>query len=177
MNDKADIFVVGSTNGGLNWDGPYRVNSDSTTNDQWQPVIIVKPDGTKLFAGWYDRRNDANNSLIQIHGAFADLPLNTNSFATNLLISTAQFPPVFTGTNDILGAYDTAYPPHFDDCDSRCCGSYDGTYKAHMGDYDTAVSDNNYVYYTWSDKRNTSTNHAVTRNQADIRFIRVSWPR
>ena len=154
------------------------MNSDSGTNDQWQPVITMKPDGAKLFIDLYDRRNDpTNNALIQIYGVFVTLPLTgTNSFATNFLVSTAQFPPVFTGTNQVEGAYDTAYPPDFDECDSRCCGTFSGSNRNHMGDYDTAVSDNSYVYYTWSDKRNTCANHGVTRHQADIRFIRVSWP-
>jgi hypothetical protein len=47
-NDKADIFFVGSTNGGTNWTSPARVNT-VWTNDQWMPVLAVKPDGTKLF--------------------------------------------------------------------------------------------------------------------------------
>ncbi len=32
------------------------------------PVLAVKPDGTQLFMAWYDRRNDANNSLIEVYG-------------------------------------------------------------------------------------------------------------
>jgi hypothetical protein len=66
----------------------------------WQPAITVKPDGTKVLIAWYDRRADtASNSLIQIWGAFANVPITTNSFTTNFLISTAQFPPIFSGTN------------------------------------------------------------------------------
>lgn len=33
-----------------------------STNDQWMPVLTVKPDGNQLFIGWLDRRNDTNNS-------------------------------------------------------------------------------------------------------------------
>jgi hypothetical protein len=83
---------------------------------------------------------------------------------------------VFTGTNNISGTYDPAYPPSVAPASSNCCGSFGGTYTGYMGDYNTAVSDNSYVYYTWGDNRNTSTNHNVVRNQADVRFIRVSWP-
>lgn len=49
-------------------------------------------------------------------------------------------------------------------------------YSGHMGDYDTAVSDNTFVYRSWFDGRNTCTNVGVTRHQADIRSIIVSWP-
>ena len=81
-----------------------------------------------------------NNSLIEAYGCFANLPITgANNFAT-------KFPPVFTGTNQVEGAYDTAYPPVFLQCDCRCCGSYEGRYAGHMGDYDMAVSDNSYVY-------------------------------
>lgn len=64
-NDKADVFFTRSTNRGTNWTSPLRVNTDSTTNDQWMPVLAVKPDGTQLFMAWYDRRGDTNNSLMQ----------------------------------------------------------------------------------------------------------------
>ena len=32
-----------------------RVNTDATTNDQWQPGIAVTPNSQGLFVGWYDR--------------------------------------------------------------------------------------------------------------------------
>jgi len=178
--DKADIFFTQSTNGGTNWSDPFRVNSDNGTNDQWQPCMTVKPDGTKLFIAWYDRRNDSSNSLIQTYGVFANLPVtNASAFATNFPISTVAFPPVFTGTTmTSTNQFDPVYPPLIRN-DGTNCPTFRGLYADHMGDYDTAVSDNDYVYYTWSDKRNKYTNSVsgVIRNQADIRFIKVSWPR
>jgi len=177
--DKADIFFLQSTNGGTNWSAPIRVNSDSTTNDQWEPAITVKPDGTKLFIAWYDRRNDiASNSLIQTYGVFASLPVTgTSSFATNFPISTVTFPPAFAGTTRTnAGQFDPAYPPDYGQQDPRCCQSFQGTYASHVGEYEGAASDNAYVYYTWSDNRNTVSFHGQSRNQPDIRFVRVSWP-
>src|SRR4026208_2085416 len=79
----------------------------------------------------------------------------TNNFSTNFVISTVQFPPIFSGTNTVEGKYDPVYPSTFDVNDPRYCGSFQGIYKSHMGDYDTAVSDNNFVYYCWFDGRNT----------------------
>ena len=140
----------------------------------------MKPDGTKLFIAWYDRRNDtASNSLLQTYGVFANLPVTgASSFATNFAISTVTFPPAFAGiTMTNLGQYDPAYPPNVDATDARCCTAFLGTYASHVGEYDGAASDNSYVYYTWSDNRNTASFHSQTRNQADVRFIRVSWPR
>jgi hypothetical protein len=148
----------------------------------------VKPDGSRIFIAWYDRRNDpGSNSLIQTYGVFANLPVtNASQFVTNFQISTVQFPPAFTGTNRVDGTYDTAYPPNVTGdpsfCDTvpsdpKCCASFCGVYADHMGDYDIAFADNNYVYYVWGDIRNTCSFYSQTRNQADVRFVRVSWPR
>jgi hypothetical protein len=147
-----NIYLVQSTNAGTDWDPP-------------------------LFMAWYDRREDtASNSLIQIWGAFGNVPITTNSFTNNFLISTARFPPIHSGTNTNANTFDPVYPPIFDEGDPRFCGSFEGNYRVHMGDYDTAVSDNRYVYYSWFDGRNTCTNGGVIRQQADIRSIRLSWP-
>ena len=142
-------------------------------------TLTVKPDGTKLFTAWYDRRADpGSNFLIQTYGVFANLPITgTNNFATNVVLSTVAFPPVFSGTQTNLGEYDPVYPPLFDGSDSRYCGSFVGTYKQENGDYSGATSDNSFVYYAWSDNRNTATNHSVIRHQRDVRAVRFSWPR
>ncbi|MBO0724946.1 MAG: exo-alpha-sialidase, partial [Blastocatellia bacterium] len=46
--DKADVFVTQSTDGGVTWAAPIRVNDDATTTDQWQPTLAVTPDGANL---------------------------------------------------------------------------------------------------------------------------------
>jgi hypothetical protein len=172
-----NVYLLQSTNGGTNWSGRIKVNSDFTTNDHWQPAITVKPDGTQLFVGWYDRRGDtASNSWIQIYGCFASTPVGTNSFTNNFLISTAQFPSVFSGTNTNANTFDHVYPPIYPLDHPEYCGTFDGNYSHHMGDYDTAFSDSRFAYVSWMDGRNTSTNGAVIRHQADIRSIKVSWP-
>ena len=92
-------------------------------------------------------------------------------------ISTVTLPPVFSGTHTNAGEYDPVYPPLVDPNVVSCVpGWFGGGFSNYMGDYARAFSDKNYVYYTWGDNRNTTTNHAVTRNQADVRFIRLSWP-
>jgi hypothetical protein len=156
------------------------VEPGGVATDQWQPAMTAKPDGTRLFIAWYDRRNDStNHHLIQTYGVFANLPITgTNSFATNFLISTAQFPPVFAGTTmTSTNQFDPAYPP-FPRNDGTNCPTFDAAYARFVGDFDRAFSDDNYVYYTWGDNRNRYTNSitGVVRNQTDVRFIRLSWP-
>jgi hypothetical protein len=177
-SDKADIFLAQSTDGGGSWTNIFRVNNDTTTNDQWQPAITVKPDGTQVFIGWYDRRNDdpASNSLIQVYGVVSSLPvLSTNAFVTNFPISTVQFPAAFTGTAMTnAGTFDPAYPPAHRN-DGTECPNFNGNYAPHMGDYDIPFADNAYIYYTWADNRATCSHRGGLRHQADIRFFKIPW--
>lgn len=59
------------------------------------PSIAVRPDGDKLFVGLLDRRNDTNNSLIDVFGRWASIATNgTVTFFTNdFRITTESFPP------------------------------------------------------------------------------------
>jgi hypothetical protein len=150
-------------------------------SDQWQPAMTVRPDASKLFIAWYDRRNDpTNHHLIQTYGVFASLPITgTNSFATNFLISTAQFPPLFAGTTMAgTNEFDPLYPP-FPRNDGTNCPTFQGIYKNFVGDFDRVFSDDNHVYCAWADNRGKYTNSmsGVVRHQTDVRFVRVSWPK
>jgi hypothetical protein len=181
--NRPNIYFRQSTSGGTNWDAAIQVNVEpgGVATDQWQPALTVKPDGGKLFVGWYDRREDpTNHSLIRMYAAFANLPItDANAFATNFAISTVTFPPVFTGTNTNSGAYDPAYPPNLGELSLDCVpGWFRGTYAKYIGDYDRAFSDSNYVYYTWTDGRIQLTSpNGPTRHQADVRLVRISWPK
>jgi hypothetical protein len=67
LEHGACFFFVPSTDGGANWTNYVRVNTDSTTNDQWMPAMTVRPDGNQLFIGWLDRRNDTEESDAPAH--------------------------------------------------------------------------------------------------------------
>ena len=181
--DKADIFFVQSTNSGVTWTVPVRVNT-VWTNDQWMPVLAVKPDGTQLFMGWYDRRSDTNNSLIDLYGRWASIGTNgTVSFGNEFRISTVSFPPVFAGTlveNTRQGNYDPVYPP--DEVDLHWWYSewpeFDlslDTYIRHVGEYNGVWSDNDFMHMTWTDCRLLSGGNQYNRRQSDVRFIRLHW--
>jgi hypothetical protein len=192
-NDKADVFFVSSTNGGTNWTNPQRVNLDTTTNDQWMPVLAVKPDGTQLFMAWYDRRSDTNNSLMDFYGRFGTIATNGSvSFGSEFKISTTNFPPVFAGTltsNTNQGHYDPVYPPggvnlHWWypewpepqppplDFLNKTANSYRG----HVGEYNGIATKGELIYLTWTDYRLPSVATLYPRNQSDVRFTRLTWP-
>ena len=53
--DAGDVYYIRSTDSGVTFSAPFKLNTDSTTRPQWQPNISVSPSGT-LFATWYDGR-------------------------------------------------------------------------------------------------------------------------
>jgi hypothetical protein len=144
--DRGDVELVQSVDGGANWSTPTRVNDDATNNDQVFPTIAVTPDGTHLFAAWYDRRNDPANSLLDIFGATATISGSTISWSPNFRITNTSF-PVVTGVDPFVG--DSIY----------------------MGGYDTASADNSSFYYSWGDNRDASLVRPTM--QANVRFARI----
>ena len=57
--DAGDVYYIRSTDSGVTFGAPFKLNSDATTRPQWQPNISVSPSGT-LFATWYDGREFAS---------------------------------------------------------------------------------------------------------------------
>jgi hypothetical protein len=54
-SDPGDVYYIRSTDGGVTFGSPFKLNTDSTTRPQWQPNLSVSPAGT-LLATWYDAR-------------------------------------------------------------------------------------------------------------------------
>jgi len=65
-----DALLSRSTDGGLTWSAPIRINNDSLTLkvDQIFPNLAVDKDGT-VGVVFYDRRNDDRNFLIDTYAA------------------------------------------------------------------------------------------------------------
>jgi hypothetical protein len=62
-----DVMFVRSTDGGLTFSAPVRVNDDPVNNAKWHwfGTLSVAPNG-RLDAVWYDTRNAANNTDSQL---------------------------------------------------------------------------------------------------------------
>jgi len=149
-------------------------------------VLTVKPDGTRLFLAWYDRRNDTNNSLIDVYARWGTIERDGSvALDPEFRINTVSFPPVFAGTltNNIeQGHYDPVYPPgvnlHWwypewpDDEDILASPIY----ASHVGEYNGIASDGEYVWLTWTDNRMQSGGTSYIRGQSDIRLARLPWP-
>lgn len=90
--DNADIFLIKSTNNGVNWTSPLRVNDDATITDQWMPSVSVDNATGKIFICWYDSRVDeANNLQTRLYAAVSSN--GGNSFTTNSNVSDISFNP------------------------------------------------------------------------------------
>src|SRR5438876_8230372 len=57
--DPGDVYYIRSSDSGVTFSAPFKLNTDSTTRPQWQPNISVSDAGT-LFTTWYDARESAS---------------------------------------------------------------------------------------------------------------------
>src|SRR6266498_1227941 len=57
--DAGDVYYIRSTDSGVTFGAPFKLNTDATTRPQWQPNLSVSDAGT-LFAMWYDARESAS---------------------------------------------------------------------------------------------------------------------
>lgn len=100
-NGDPDILFVRSTDGGLNWSAPIRVNDDpsGTGADQWFPGVTVDPNG-RVIVTFHDRRRSPGGRPYEFWGAISrDGGL---TFDTNFLISDT---PSDGALNTFIGDY------------------------------------------------------------------------
>ena len=60
-SDPGDVYYIRSTDRGVTFGAPFKLNTDATARPQWQPNISVSNAGT-LLATWYDARESASCS-------------------------------------------------------------------------------------------------------------------
>jgi len=127
-NGNPDIFFTRSTDGGMTWSAPMRVNDDATTTDQFMPWMTVDPSGV-IFLMWYDRRLDPMNNLMLDVFAAASVDGGL-TFSPNVRVTSVSFgvPPL---------------NPNFDPVVAAC----------YMGDYVGATTDATTIYFSWGDNR------------------------
>jgi hypothetical protein len=104
-SDGTDVMFVRSTDGGLTFSAPHRINNDPTVNKwHWFGTFSVAPNG-RLDAVWYDTRNAANNSDSQL---FYSCSTNGGvTWAANVAVSAAFTPLEGWPQQDKIGDYIT----------------------------------------------------------------------
>ncbi|MGD2116382.1 MAG: hypothetical protein PVG07_15110, partial [Acidobacteriota bacterium] len=87
--NTADVYVSRSTNGGVSWSSPVKVNDDGLSNRiQFHPFLVVDPSNGQVVVAWHDARNDTGNDAADFYVARStDCGL---SFQTNVQVSGAS---------------------------------------------------------------------------------------
>jgi hypothetical protein len=70
--DPLDVMFVRSTDGGLTWDTPIRINDDDPAPHSWQwfGTMSVAPNG-RIDALWYDTRGDPKGIRSELYYAYS----------------------------------------------------------------------------------------------------------
>jgi hypothetical protein len=125
--DRANVYMVMSSDGGATWTTPELINDDGTTTDQWQPTIAVTPDGTHLGIFFYSRENSDFNNNFSYNGRIGKITGSTVTFTPTFQISEIYSLPEFGRDNQVNIKY--------------------------MGDYNSAYATNTLFHVVWSDNR------------------------
>lgn len=148
--DRADVFLVQSTDGGATWSAPVKVNDDGTTTDQWMPTVAVMGDGSQVGIFYYSRQEDvANNNLFKYYGRIARVSGGVLLFDPGFAVSDVPSLPEFGRDNVVNAVY--------------------------MGDYNTVATTPNYFHVVWSDNRDDLANGAP-RKDPNVYYDKVYSP-
>ena len=146
--DKADVSYVRSTDNGLTWGAPIKINDDATTTDQWQPTVAVSPDGLHIGFFYYSRQEDvANNNLFKYYGRTGTISGSTVTLAPSFAVSTVASFPEFGRDTYVNLTY--------------------------MGDYNTAVATNTEFNVVWGDNRDDLAGGSP-RKDPNVYFKKIS---
>ena len=124
-SNGTDIFVSRSTDNGVTWSPPLRVNDDraGVANDQFNQWLSVDPSDGSVNLSWNDTRNDpAHLSTDIFYARSTDGGL---SFSKNVQVTTAP-------TNE------------------TCCGADLGN---QYGDYEGIAAMDGSIHPVWTDRR------------------------
>jgi hypothetical protein len=132
--DHGDIYYTRSTDNGLTWSAPIKLNDDpdGQFKTQWMPSLSASNSG-KVTVSWYDRR-----SRTSACNAVTDPGCNYERFAVQSPDNGATWGANFAVSSGLINE-PAQQNPNIQSC-------YAGDY-----DYDTAVSNNAWV--TWTDGR------------------------
>jgi hypothetical protein len=101
--DEGDIYYIRSTDGGITWSTPIKLNTDAGTRAQWMPSLAVTAGGA-VFVKWYDRRDTTNNDYWIYGRASLD---NGLTWQADMAVSDAVIPqPIVQTANCYMGDYD-----------------------------------------------------------------------
>ena len=112
----SDIAFSRTTDGGVTWSAPIRVNDDPQGNgiDQWQPSMRVAPDGT-IGVTWYDRRYSSDHyhyDLAYSQSTDGGLTWSPNQRVSDQSSNPTELPDV-KGIDDLGFRKDLVFGPNY----------------------------------------------------------------
>jgi hypothetical protein len=91
--DPADVYLVASTNGGVTWTQPRKINDDSTQNGQFFPWLRVSSDGV-VHIIWGDQRLDPVGIGYDVF--YAEATNHGATISSNSRVTDVGTDPLFT---------------------------------------------------------------------------------
>jgi hypothetical protein len=137
---NADIFVVRSTDGGLTWGAPAKVNDDATRKHQFWPTIAVSHGAVHL--AWYDFRDSPDSTN----------PAGSNNELNVYYASSGTSGVAYPAFSHNVRVTDVGHNPN--------CLMFGGGTTAFHGDYIEIAArytgTEHVVHVTWADNRDVS---------------------
>ena len=106
FTNGSDVMFVRSTNGGITFSAPRRINEDPVNHAKWHwfGTLSVAPSG-RIDVVWYDTRNSPNNVTSQLFYSFSIDGGNT--WSPNLAVSNPFNPFIGYPNQSKIGDYIT----------------------------------------------------------------------
>ncbi len=106
FTNGSDVMFVRSTNGGITFSAPRRINDDPVNHAKWHwfGTLSVAPSG-RIDVVWYDTRNSPNNFTSQLFYSFSIDGGNT--WAPNVAVSSPFDPFIGYPNQSKIGDYIT----------------------------------------------------------------------
>lgn len=140
--DPLDVMFARSTNGGLTWSAPVRVNDDASTNAwQWFGTMSVAPNG-RIDVIWLDTRDSASTYRSSLYYSFS-----TNggvTWSSNQRLSNSFDPHLGWPQQNKMGDYFDMVSDN-DGANVAWAGTFNGEQDVYYGriSFPTAVADRN----------------------------------
>ena len=106
FTNGSDVMFVRSTNGGITFSAPHRINDDPVNHAKWHwfGTLSVAPGG-RIDVIWYDTRNAPNNVTSQLFYSFSTD--GGNSWSPNVAVSNPFNPFIGYPNQSKIGDYIT----------------------------------------------------------------------
>lgn len=143
--DNGDVFYVRSTDEGVTWSAPVRVN-EVAAGDQFFPTVALTPNGQGIMFAWYDRSEDPSNLWFHRRARTGTMSTTNGSITLRHSFQLSPNTPVVVGQDPVLA------------------GNY-------MGAYDQIDAANGAFHAVWADNRESDAAHA---HQPDVRYAQIA---